>query len=136
MQSPVGEVLLAGHQAQAGRDSMALTQVSMSGWRNASAVPGHWRLAPSAFAEVTRQLTAYFAGHQDRGVDTPAFRPGRKRRGVRVNNVGSSEFWLVERLPRLRRSQPETKALVRAIARLAGSAAGARGAVTSGYGPV
>jgi methylated-DNA-[protein]-cysteine S-methyltransferase len=64
MQSPVGEVLLAGHQAQAGRDSMALTQVSMSGWRNASAVPGHWRLAPSAFAEVTRQLTAYFAGHR------------------------------------------------------------------------
>jgi methylated-DNA-[protein]-cysteine S-methyltransferase len=63
MPSPVGELLLAGRQAQTGRDSIALTQVSMPGWRNAPAVPGHWRLAP-AFAEVTSQLTAYFAGQR------------------------------------------------------------------------
>ena len=64
MPSPVGELLLAGRQAQTGRDSIALTQVSMPRWRNASAVPGHWRLAPAAFAEVTRQLTDYFAGQR------------------------------------------------------------------------
>ena len=61
MASPVGELLLAGRQPQSGRDSIALTQVSMPGWRNAPAVPGHWRLAPAAF---TRQLTAYFAGQR------------------------------------------------------------------------
>ncbi len=49
--------------AQTGRDGIALTRVTMPGWRNAPAVPGHWHLAPAAFAEVTSQLTAYFAGH-------------------------------------------------------------------------
>jgi methylated-DNA-[protein]-cysteine S-methyltransferase len=64
MESPVGELLLAGHQVQTGREGIALTGVSMSGWRNAPARPGQWHLAPAAFAEVTRQLTAYFAGQR------------------------------------------------------------------------
>lgn len=64
MESPVGELLLAGHHVQTVRDGIALTGVSMSGWRNAPAGPGQWHLAPAAFAEVTRQLTAYFAGQR------------------------------------------------------------------------
>src|SRR5260370_36083659 len=41
---------------------LALTSVSMAGERGAPAIRGGWRRAPEAFAEVIRQLTAYFAG--------------------------------------------------------------------------
>jgi len=59
MESPVGELLLAGRKTAGG---VALTSVSMDGQRYAPAVRDGWRRDPAAFAEVVRQLTAYFAG--------------------------------------------------------------------------
>jgi methylated-DNA-[protein]-cysteine S-methyltransferase len=55
LDSPVGELLLTG-------DGNALTSVSMTGQRNAPRPQPGWTLAPETFAEVTRQLEAYFAG--------------------------------------------------------------------------
>jgi methylated-DNA-[protein]-cysteine S-methyltransferase len=55
LDSPVGELLLTG-------DGMALASVSMTGQRHAPRPQPDWALAPEAFADVTRQLEAYFAG--------------------------------------------------------------------------
>ena len=57
--SPLGELLLVGEQTETG---LALTSVSMTGQRYAPVPQDDWRRAPAAFAEVTRQLDAYFAG--------------------------------------------------------------------------
>jgi methylated-DNA-[protein]-cysteine S-methyltransferase len=59
MASPVGELLLAGRKTA---DGVALTSVSMDGQRGAPTVRDGWSYDPGAFAEVIRQLTAYFAG--------------------------------------------------------------------------
>ncbi len=64
LDSPVGELLLVG---DATRGPSTLTSVSMTGQRNAPSIGApsagpDWKLAPEAFAEVTRQLGAYFAG--------------------------------------------------------------------------
>ena len=59
MQSPVGELLLIGRPAPGG---VTLTSVTMAGQRHEAAVRDGWRRDPAAFAEVIRQLTAYFAG--------------------------------------------------------------------------
>ena len=59
MESPVGELLLVGQESNGG---VALTSVTMAGQRYAPAVRDGWRRDPAAFAEVIRQLTAYFAG--------------------------------------------------------------------------
>ena len=56
--SPVGELLLVGEPT---RDGTALTSVSVSGQRNAPPIGPDWQPA-AEFAEVTRQLEAYFAG--------------------------------------------------------------------------
>jgi methylated-DNA-[protein]-cysteine S-methyltransferase len=57
--SPLGELLLVGEEAL---DGVTLTSLSMPGQRNAPAVKPGWRRDPDRFADVTRQLTAYFAG--------------------------------------------------------------------------
>ena len=59
IQSPVGELLLVGEQTTARRGP----DVGVDD-RPAQRAPvrAGWRLAPEAFAEVTRQLQAYFAG--------------------------------------------------------------------------
>jgi methylated-DNA-[protein]-cysteine S-methyltransferase len=59
IQSPVGELLLAGQETP---DGLALTSVSMTGQRHAARPRADWRRAPEPFADVTRQLQAYFAG--------------------------------------------------------------------------
>ena len=59
MPSPVGELLLIGLPA---KDGVRLTSVSMDGQRYAPAVRAEWRADPAPFAEVIRQLTAYFDG--------------------------------------------------------------------------
>ena len=59
MESPVGELLLAGRQRDGG---VSLTSVTMAGSRNAPTVQDGWRRDPDTFAEVIRQLTAYFDG--------------------------------------------------------------------------
>jgi methylated-DNA-[protein]-cysteine S-methyltransferase len=56
---PVGELLLVGDPT---RDGIAVTSVSMTGQRNAPRPQPDWQRAPDAFAAVTRQLEAYFAG--------------------------------------------------------------------------
>ncbi len=59
MESPVGELLLVGRKTVGG---VALTSVSMDGQRGVPTVRDDWNRDPGAFAEVIRQLTAYFAG--------------------------------------------------------------------------
>jgi len=59
LNSPVGELLLVGEQTGGG---VALTSVSMTGQRNAPSIGPDWKLATTAFADVTRQLEAYFSG--------------------------------------------------------------------------
>ena len=62
LDSPVGELLLAGEETPAGVNPVTLTSVSMTRQRNAPRPQAGWRLAPGLFADVTRQLEAYFAG--------------------------------------------------------------------------
>jgi methylated-DNA-[protein]-cysteine S-methyltransferase len=57
--SPVGELLLIGEETPRG---VALASVSMPGQRNAPRPGPGWHRHPEAFAEVARQLQAYFAG--------------------------------------------------------------------------
>jgi methylated-DNA-[protein]-cysteine S-methyltransferase len=59
MESPLGELLLAGRKSA---DGVALTGVSMAGQRGAPTVRDDWSRDPGAFAEVISQLTDYFAG--------------------------------------------------------------------------
>ena len=59
LDSPVGELLLAGEQTA---DGVALTSVSMTGQRSAPRIRPDWQRAPDPFAEVVGQLEAYFAG--------------------------------------------------------------------------
>src|SRR5258705_12649255 len=61
MESPVGELLLIGRPSPGG---VTLTSVTMAGQRYAPEVHDGWRRDPAAFAEVTRQLTEYFAGQR------------------------------------------------------------------------
>jgi methylated-DNA-[protein]-cysteine S-methyltransferase len=76
LDSPVGELLLTGRETPAG---MTLTSVSMTGQRNAPSIEPDGRLDPGAFADVTRQLEAYFAGELttfDLDLDPLALRDG------------------------------------------------------------
>jgi methylated-DNA-[protein]-cysteine S-methyltransferase len=57
--SPLGELLLVGEET---RDGVTLTSLSMPGQRNAPTVKTGWRRDPDRFADITRQLAAYFAG--------------------------------------------------------------------------
>jgi methylated-DNA-[protein]-cysteine S-methyltransferase len=62
MDSPLGELLLAGDENADG--GVALTSLSFADRGNALAIPAEaaWRQAPEAFRESARQLAAYFAG--------------------------------------------------------------------------
>lgn len=57
--SPLGDLLLVGESTQ---DGVTLTSLSMPGQKNAPAVHSGWDRGPSRFAEMARQLDAYFAG--------------------------------------------------------------------------
>ncbi|GAA2399402.1 methylated-DNA--[protein]-cysteine S-methyltransferase [Actinomadura vinacea] len=54
--SPLGDLLLTGEESG---DGITLTSLSMPGQKNA---PAARRRAPELFADVTRQIQAYFAG--------------------------------------------------------------------------
>ena len=56
---PLGELLLTGEVT---RDGVTLTSLSMPGQRNAQTAQPSWRWDADTFAEVVRQLEAYFAG--------------------------------------------------------------------------
>src|SRR5262245_51800746 len=57
--SPLGELLLVG-------DETSLGSLSMPGRRNAPAIQPGWRRDAEPFADVARQLDAYFAGELTR----------------------------------------------------------------------
>ncbi|MET8177485.1 methylated-DNA--[protein]-cysteine S-methyltransferase [Streptomyces sp. NPDC005336] len=59
MDSPLGVLLLVGEETA---DGTTLTSLSAPGQKNAPAVRPDWRHHPDGFKEITRQLTAYFAG--------------------------------------------------------------------------
>src|SRR5258708_33412661 len=61
MESPVGELLLIGRPSPGG---VTLTSVTTAGQRYAPALRDGWHRDPAAVAEVTRQLTEYFAGQR------------------------------------------------------------------------
>ena len=61
MESPVGELLLVGRRSNGG---VTLTSVTMAGQRGSPRCGTAGSRDPAAFAEVIRQLTAYFAGER------------------------------------------------------------------------
>ncbi|MFH9366231.1 methylated-DNA--[protein]-cysteine S-methyltransferase [Streptomyces anulatus] len=71
VESPLGELLLVGEVGADGPDAagaagVRLRSLSMPGQKGGAVVQEGWRQAPEAFAEVARQLEAYFAGHSTR----------------------------------------------------------------------
>ncbi|MEV5257218.1 methylated-DNA--[protein]-cysteine S-methyltransferase [Streptomyces anulatus] len=71
VESPLGELLLVGEVGAdgpdaAGADGVRLRSLSMPGQKGGAVVQDGWRHAPEAFAEVARQLEAYFAGRSTR----------------------------------------------------------------------
>ncbi|MFI1222896.1 MULTISPECIES: methylated-DNA--[protein]-cysteine S-methyltransferase [unclassified Streptomyces] len=64
LESPLGELLLVGEAADGA--GVRLLSVSMSGQKGGAVVQDAWRHDPGAFAEVARQLEAYFAGRSTR----------------------------------------------------------------------
>ncbi|WP_097965116.1 methylated-DNA--[protein]-cysteine S-methyltransferase [Streptomyces sp. or20] len=71
VESPLGELLLVGEIGADGPDAagaagVRLRSLSMPGQKGGAVVQEGWRQAPEAFAEVARQLEAYFAGHSTR----------------------------------------------------------------------
>ncbi|MEU3052664.1 methylated-DNA--[protein]-cysteine S-methyltransferase [Streptomyces griseus] len=71
VESPLGELLLVGDAAverpdPAGGAGVRLRSLSMPGQKGGVVVQDGWRDAPEAFAEVARQLEAYFAGRSTR----------------------------------------------------------------------
>ncbi|WP_076971418.1 methylated-DNA--[protein]-cysteine S-methyltransferase [Streptomyces sparsogenes] len=57
--SPLGDLLLVGEESA---DRVTLTSLSMPGQRSAPAPRPGWRQIAEPFADVIRQLEAYFAG--------------------------------------------------------------------------
>jgi methylated-DNA-[protein]-cysteine S-methyltransferase len=57
--SPLGELLLVGEEADGG--GTALASVSVPGQKRGAVVRESWRREPAAFGEIAGQLRAYFA---------------------------------------------------------------------------
>ncbi|KUL47611.1 MULTISPECIES: methylated-DNA--[protein]-cysteine S-methyltransferase [unclassified Streptomyces] len=60
--SPLGELLLVGEESATAEGGTALTSLSLPGQKGAAVVEEGWVHAPEAFAAITGQLRAYFAG--------------------------------------------------------------------------
>lgn len=61
--SPLGDVLLVGEEIE---DGITLTSLSIPGQKNAPAIRPSWRPDEKPFAEIIRQVEAYFAGELTR----------------------------------------------------------------------
>lgn len=61
--SPLGELLLAGRPDGDVPGGVALTSLAMPGQRGAAGIQPDWTREDAAFAHVTAQLDAYFAGY-------------------------------------------------------------------------
>ncbi|WP_405999146.1 methylated-DNA--[protein]-cysteine S-methyltransferase [Streptomyces sp. NBC_00829] len=60
--SPLGELLLAGEESATAKGGTALTSLSLPGQKGAAVVQADWLHDPSAFEEIGRQLSSYFDG--------------------------------------------------------------------------
>jgi methylated-DNA-[protein]-cysteine S-methyltransferase len=86
IESPVGGLLLAGSDA-------GLKLVSFSAGKRSQSVDGHWLEDHSAFTEVVKQLTAYFAGER-KEFDLPLVLEGtefQKRVWTALQNIPYGE---------------------------------------------
>jgi methylated-DNA-[protein]-cysteine S-methyltransferase len=64
--SPLGELLLVGRASATATGGTALASLSLPGQKGGAVVQDGWRRDPDAFAEIGRQLAAYFAGRLTR----------------------------------------------------------------------
>ncbi|MFI6058941.1 methylated-DNA--[protein]-cysteine S-methyltransferase [Streptomyces sp. NPDC051286] len=64
--SPLGELLLAGKESPAVAGGVALASLSLPGQKGAEVVQDGWIHAPEAFAGIAAQLRAYFEGRLTR----------------------------------------------------------------------
>lgn len=60
--SPLGELLLAGEESATAKGGTALASLSLPGQKGAAVVQDGWRCDPPAFDEIGRQLGQYFEG--------------------------------------------------------------------------
>ncbi|MFE0047720.1 methylated-DNA--[protein]-cysteine S-methyltransferase [Streptomyces albireticuli] len=63
--SPLGPLLLTGRPSGTAPGGTAVCSLTVPGQKNAPAIGADWRRDPGAFAEVERQLRAYFAGESE-----------------------------------------------------------------------
>lgn len=62
LDSPLGELLLVGEASPTAKGGTALASLSLPDQKGAAVVQDGWRHDPDAFAEIARQLRAYFRG--------------------------------------------------------------------------
>lgn len=62
MDSPVGELVIAGVRQASAPGGVALCSVKMEKWKGDVRVEADWEYAPDAFEHAVGQLEAYFAG--------------------------------------------------------------------------
>ncbi|MGW6743445.1 methylated-DNA--[protein]-cysteine S-methyltransferase [Streptomyces sp. NPDC055025] len=62
MDSPLGELLLAGEESATAKGGVALASLSLPEQKGAAVVRDGWVRAPEAFDEITGQLGVYFEG--------------------------------------------------------------------------
>ncbi|MGI5261875.1 methylated-DNA--[protein]-cysteine S-methyltransferase [Streptomyces angustmyceticus] len=66
LDSPLGELLLVGEESAAAPGGTALASLSVPGQKGGATVQDDWTHDPDAFAEIARQLRAYFDGELTR----------------------------------------------------------------------
>ncbi|MEU8996395.1 methylated-DNA--[protein]-cysteine S-methyltransferase [Streptomyces caniferus] len=66
LDSPLGELLLVGEESATAPGGTALASLSVPGQKGGATVQESWRHEPDAFAEIARQLRAYFDGELTR----------------------------------------------------------------------
>jgi len=98
--SPLGELLLVGEDT---RDGVTLTSLSMPGQKNAPAVQPNWLHDPDGFAEITRQLAAYFAGELSQ-FDIEFTPSGTEIPATRVACAGRDPLRNIDHLRKTRRA--------------------------------
>ncbi|MGW1376339.1 methylated-DNA--[protein]-cysteine S-methyltransferase [Streptomyces sp. NPDC002446] len=76
--SPLGELLLVGEESATAPGGTALASLSVPGQKGGATVQDGWTYAPEAFAEITRQLGAYFDGTLTRFTIEYADAPGAR----------------------------------------------------------
>ncbi|MER0447642.1 methylated-DNA--[protein]-cysteine S-methyltransferase [Streptomyces sp. Edi4] len=77
LESPLGALLLVGQESATAPGGTALVSLSVPGQKGGAVVGDGWRRAPGAFAAISAQLRAYFAGELTRfDIEYAADAPG------------------------------------------------------------